>query len=299
MVDTLVPEPRDRTPGWTEAFAALPLESPPRDGWRQLERKLAVGARREQASRRERRASWTIGLASAAVLAVVAWSPLLRWAQPAQDGGMRKGATIAGQPVRPAALPRTEAIPPVVEARTAAANDSAGPAGPKPGDMQQPRDMPARVAAVEPSSGEQRGSSPSNAGPSGISGTATPAPQLARAQATSSGDTPPHGATNGSSTDADAIRQLQAQSAQLEALVALARDDSAGSAIAAVAGGELDASIAAIDSALTEPELSDEQRTALWQQRIDALQELARLESTERWLASQGALYDTALVSVD
>lgn len=101
------------------------------------------------------------------------------------------------------------------------------------------------------------------------------------------------------STQPGPLPQLQAQSARLEALVALARDDSAGSASTAVITGQLEAGVAAIDAALSDPGLTTDQRTVLWQQRVDALQQLAGVETTKRWLAAQGALYDTALVSVD
>jgi hypothetical protein len=101
------------------------------------------------------------------------------------------------------------------------------------------------------------------------------------------------------SAETDPLQQLQAQSAQLEALVAMARDDSTGSASGTLLTSELDANIAAIDAALSQPEIIGEQRTSLWQQRVEALQQLAGVETTERWLASQGALYDAALVSVD
>ena len=101
------------------------------------------------------------------------------------------------------------------------------------------------------------------------------------------------------SIPADPLPQLYAESAQLEALVVLARDDRVASASGAVLAGELDTRIGLIDAALSQADPSPAQRRALWQQRVDALRELAGVESTERWLASHGERLDGALVRVD
>lgn len=69
--------PRD----WSEAFAALPLETPPGDSWSQLIHAQDTRSRRGHRALRERRTTWLIGLASAAVLVVAAWSPLSQWLQ--------------------------------------------------------------------------------------------------------------------------------------------------------------------------------------------------------------------------
>ncbi len=45
--------------------------------------------------------------------------------------------------------------------------------------------------------------------------------------------------------------------------------------------------------------LSREQCQALWEQRVDSLRALAGFESNRRWLQSQGAVYDAALVVID
>ena len=53
---------------WTEAFAALPQEAPPRDAWAKVSRKLDT-------RRRKRRPlpAWLGIAAAAAVVAVIAW----------------------------------------------------------------------------------------------------------------------------------------------------------------------------------------------------------------------------------
>lgn|SRR5690606_28590958 len=91
---------------------------------------------------------------------------------------------------------------------------------------------------------------------------------------------------------------LYSESAQLEALLALARDDRMANAGALVLGEELDAQVAAIDASLARSGLSDEERLRLWQARVDALRLAAGFESTQRLLASQGR-GEMLLVSVD
>lgn len=94
------------------------------------------------------------------------------------------------------------------------------------------------------------------------------------------------------------LYNLYAESAQLEALLTLARDDRVSSAGAALLSDELDAQVAAIDASLAQPDLDDDERLRLWQARVDALRQAAGFESTQRLLASQGRS-DVMLVSVD
>jgi hypothetical protein len=102
-----------------------------------------------------------------------------------------------------------------------------------------------------------------------------------------------------SADSAVAIQSLQAQSAQLEALVALARDERVSSASGAALGVELDERIGRIDASLSQPGLADVERASLWQQRVQAMRELAGVETTQRLLVTRGERYDGALVSVD
>ena len=93
--------------------------------------------------------------------------------------------------------------------------------------------------------------------------------------------------------------QLQAQSARLEALIAMTRDDRVGSAAATVMSDELGQRIGLIDAGLTQNALPLDQREALWRERVRTLRDLAGVETTQLWLAAQGERYDGALVSVD
>ena len=95
------------------------------------------------------------------------------------------------------------------------------------------------------------------------------------------------------------VAALQAQSAQLETLLAMARDDRVASASGAALGVEFDRRIGRIDASLSQPGLPDLDRVALWQARVSTMRELAGIETTQRWLQSSGERYDGALVSVD
>jgi hypothetical protein len=104
------------------------------------------------------------------------------------------------------------------------------------------------------------------------------------------------GADNPNRTE---FERLYAESAQLEAVLAMARDDRVASGPAAALSDELDAYLTSIDAALSQPALPRSQRLALWDQRVDALRQVAGFASTQRWLAANGDRYDGALVSVD
>lgn len=95
------------------------------------------------------------------------------------------------------------------------------------------------------------------------------------------------------------LASLQSESAQLETLVALARDDRVASASSAALAVEFDRRIGRIDASLSQPGLADTDREALWQARVAAMRELAGIETTQRWLVASGERYDGALVSVD
>ncbi|TQD45595.1 hypothetical protein FKV25_07960 [Lysobacter aestuarii] len=98
---------------------------------------------------------------------------------------------------------------------------------------------------------------------------------------------------------APAFDRLYEESARLEAVVALARDDGMSSATAAAMTTAIDARIGGIDASLSEPGLLPDARLQLWQARVDALRDLAGLETTQRLMAAQGRDYDATLVRVD
>jgi hypothetical protein len=100
-------------------------------------------------------------------------------------------------------------------------------------------------------------------------------------------------------TATDPLEQLYAESAQLEALLAMTRDERVSTGTAAAMAGDLDGELASIDAALMQPDLPRARQLALWRQRVDALRSVVGFEGTRRWLAARGDRYDGALVMVD
>ena len=266
---------------WGEAFASLPMETPDGDGWRRLSNRLDAPVARQRAMRRERRTNWLIGVASAAVLVLAAWSPLSQW--------------LRGDEARPAVV---AAVPDVPGVQGPAAPLRTGPRVAAPAIIAA---VPDRTTASEaPRSQTQVAATHRN-----TARKHRPQGELARIEQTpatqpvAAGTSTPTAPESANTAQTDPLQQLKAQSAQLEALVALARDERVGNASNALLSGELDAGIAVVDAALSQSDLSPSRRQELWQQRVDLLQQLAGVEATSRWLAAQGASNETLLVSVD
>jgi hypothetical protein len=173
--------------GWSEAFAALPLERPDANGWERIANRLDSPRRRR----------WPVWLAAAAALVIAVALPWRQWQQDDQ--------------------------------------------------------------AIE------------------------------TAKVTKSASAAPEGT----------LEQLQAESAQLEALLAMARDERVSSAAAASVANDLDRQLAEIDAALMQPDLALARQRALWRERVQTLRTVVGFEGTRRLLAAQGERYDGALVRVD
>ena len=95
------------------------------------------------------------------------------------------------------------------------------------------------------------------------------------------------------------LEALYAQSAELEALLGLSRDERVSSGSAALISQALDEQLGRIDLALIQPGLAQDERLRLWQRRVEGLRAATGFEGNQRWLAAQGSRYDTALVLVD
>jgi hypothetical protein len=110
----------------------------------------------------------------------------------------------------------------------------------------------------------------------------------------------PAGATRVARSDppTQPIESLYAESAQLEQLLALVRDERVASGTSAALSSELDERVAEIDAALTEPGLAAADRDRLWRQRVDAMQQLVGIETT-RMLSARGESFNASLVSID
>ena len=110
----------------------------------------------------------------------------------------------------------------------------------------------------------------------------------------------PAGATRLAESDASTqpIEALYAESAQLEQLLALVRDERVASGASAALSSDLDDRVASIDAALTQPGLDTAERDRLWRQRVDAMQQLVGIETT-RLLSARGDTFNASLVSID
>jgi hypothetical protein len=267
---------RSGSPSWSEAFAALPLESPPLSRWPQIAAALPASRPRRHA----RLAA--LGIAAAAALAVVALMPRRDSAPPANvvataPAPQPSPSLASSRPATPATVataerPRREAAETRGEPgeRIAGTRTAAPAASDSKSTALATRDEP--VPDVAPAASDKRDA------PASIARADEPLPNPAA--------TPQ-------------LDRLQAESAQLEALLALARDDAVSSGAVAAVADELADQVALIDAALVQPSLSGAQRTALWQDRVDALRQLAGFETTQRLLAARGERQDSLLVSVD
>ena len=250
-----------RTPAdWNAAFAALPEATPPNDGWHRLQGRLP-------AATPAHRPRWPWGMAIAASLLLAALLPW-RLLAPTQQAPASNTSTVATLPV----IEQADPASPTADAAIATTDPTPAP-------------MPTLVAH----------------------GTRAPSPQVraSRAARVATRDRPAGRATATSETapaDTDpaaALDALYARSAQLEDLLALARDERVATGAASALTDVLEDQLATVDAALSQPDLSDAQRATLWGSRVDALQQLAGIATTQRLYAARGQSYDAALVTID
>lgn len=100
------------------------------------------------------------------------------------------------------------------------------------------------------------------------------------------------------SSDAQTLMALMDESAQLEQLLAALADSDMASASATELSLDIEDQLSQIDARLANADPAGDERLTLWQQRVSLLRDYAGLESTRRWLASQGERLDGSLVSV-
>ncbi len=278
---------------WGDAFAALEMETPPGDGWPRMAAMLPMapapsptarpaGERpRARYGHGRRRLAW---LAAAAALALAVGIPFLSRKGPS-EATSAAARTVAQTPRSPA-----RAIAPIEP--VAAAVDTGGIA---------PRTDPADDGSLREASDGARAiatrMSPASAAGSTDVAAVAREPRVALetgvARVARTGNGAPSLPT-GTTFD-----RLYAESARLEAMVALARDDGMSSAAAATMTAAIDARIGGIDASLSQPDLLPDARLQLWEARVGALRDLAGLETTQRLMASQGRDYEATLVRVD
>lgn len=310
---------------WASAFAGLPAETPPADGWARLAARLPAASAAVSAEFVAPQSAASKSAASKPAAPHAAATPLQRWALAAMlAAALPLGLWLSLRAQRPDAEPAA----PVVAARSHAT--PAPQRDPVPADGGRSARNEA-VAATDigpsvsapstavPSIKDSSASDPATAAADPerqtrvATTTPTPTPNdatapVAAAPQRSATRARPADAGASIATSADAetdarlavqLRELQAESAQLEALVAVARDERVASAAAAVMGAGLDQRLQLIDTALGDAALPAATRVALWRERVDSLRSLAGMESTQRWYAARGERYDSALVRVD
>lgn len=249
-------------PRWCDAFAALPLEAAPPQAWERLRVRLPAKPARPH------RPLWLAAAAAMAAVAVLSMSP---WAPHVPDRETR----ATGNPATSVTAPPSDATRP-------GQPDDAGSIALR---------MRERTALASRSSENDRQKPPASTTATGGSPHERTA-AVARARA-------PHIAASQRARPEPGLEVLYAESAQLEALLAAARDDRIASSGAAALTDSLDAELAMIDATLVQPGLDAPRSVGLWRQRVDTLRQLAGIETTRRLLSARGETYDAALVSID
>lgn len=252
-------------PDWRDAFAALPLESPPASRWSAIDAALD----RNDAPASPGRATWPRRVAWAAMLAAVVL-PAALWLRPGDVAPSR--TPFATAPASPASATPTLATAPA----PAASPSRVAPAPVMTSRAQAPA---VRIAQQATASVTRHPASPPQAKPWPRARVATGHGDEASLQA--------------------AFEPYYAESARLERVIASTRDPRVGSGPAASLAGALDGELAAIDARLAQPDLDAGQRLALWRERVDVLRASAEFESQLRLLAVEGDVLDGALVRVD
>jgi hypothetical protein len=266
------PAPND----WAQAFARLPQEAPPAEALARFQQALQAQVRQADAPRRDRRGTWIVALASAAVLALVVGAPMLGLDGDAPSPSAPPAGQVAVEaPARPGVATPASASPATAVPATGQPADA--PASTELRLVQ--RALPGMERAFPRSSAVVDRHRARQATDRLVAALALPA-------------------TIAATQPDDGLQRLQAQSQQLEALIALARDERVGHGAGVAMTGELDAALAALDAQLQRADLAPAQRQQLWQQRVDMLEHLAGVATTQRWLAAQGAADQTTLVSL-
>jgi len=249
--------PRD----WSEAFAALPPETPSPDALSSVFARIPVST-----PNRSGRQWW---IAAAAVLALAVVVPM--WMDRSGRHLVERPAVVATIPTPKQTLDAGVGRP--FDRQERRVHDGAGTTTVRP-DVAIPT-----VATTQPT----------HSMPVRIAETDTPRRKPHRTQESVPASEP-----------ADKLMEpLYAESARLEALLALARDDRVASATAVALGSDFEARLSGIDAALAQPTLDAQRRLSLWRDRVSALRAYASFESTQRALAASGERYDAMLVSID
>ena len=275
---------------WGDAFAALPQASPDDGGWQRLQARLPA------ATTPRLRRRWPLWLAAAASLGLVVALPLWMSREAAIDSPSPTAAQTRSQD----AFARHPGAgrPLLTDERLSNPARAADP-------IRHDEEAASRIAAsdgerLDPGVRRDDGHTPAPAVAIGNPRKGSNPRRIAPAQRPVRTVAEPAGATRLAESDAStrAIESLYAESAQLEQLLALVRDERVASGASAALSSDLDDRVAGIDAALTEPGLDATERDRLWRQRVDAMQQLVGIETT-RVLAARGDTFNASLVSID
>lgn len=269
---------QDTHTAWAGAFAALPQETPAADGWQRLQARLPQAPTRQ-------RTRWPLWLASAASLALVVAIPLRM--QSTTTTTNTTTTTTSNEPPVITPSPKPITTQSVIDADVAVASIDIVPSPIKDTSTAAPTPLPtsattARVRKprrdrhLDPSLRPIR-TAAQPADTTLIAGAKTPEPPASNID----------------------LESLYAQSAQLEGLLLLARDDRVSTGTAAALTDTLNGQMAGIDAALTEPETSEQNRNELWRNRVNTLRQLVGIETTQRLYSARGQQYEADLVSID
>lgn len=278
---------------WSDVFTALPDEVPPAGGWSRLQAAIDSQASQHPAHTSlyaVRRRRTVLGMLAAS-LALAALIPAL----------VRKPgrAPMASPPVAAHQRPAEEPAGGLDREESMHARRVAAPAG---GD--EARSIARHRDGGAGAERASRRDPISHRSVRTVAAAGSPRPAQAAVDTSVRGDadrsvqTRPLAFSSVQAAEAG-LAALYLESARLEALLALTRDDRVQSATAAVLAEELDSRMALIDAALAEPYLPEPKRHSLWRQRVATLREITGTESTERWLAANGTAGRDSLVRID
>lgn len=275
MADSAMP----RTPlpsNWNDAFAALPLEAPPQDHWSVIARGLHPAP--PVRPRIGRRSWWAV----AAMLGAIATSVAVF-----RPGAMRPAAQVAA-----ATKATIEG-----DVSTPAVPAPSGIAAPRTAAVSDRRSPPPRMHKHTPAATVQPSTSAHALASSRVPDKATRESRSSVARIPT--DTRHADPTPATVAAVPSLQSLREESARLEALVTLARDDRMASAPAVVLAADAEDRVRMLDAALSRPGLGDAEQLDLWTRRVAALRELAGVEGTNRWLAANGESLQGAVALVD
>ena len=274
MPDVHSPGPVPAPPDWNAAFSALPLETPPADGW------ARVSAALPAASKPSRARYWIPAAIAASLALMMVWPR-----DPGEHSAPPSVATVSETSPASATAPERAPATVAVAAQTPTGNASAQESDTT--EASGPRSIAAQVDTTPVAS------TPKKQTPESAPRAVEPAPaqtqlaqtQLAQTPSPSTGDA---AAAANAGAEANPLESLYAESAQLEALLSQISDDRVASGPAMALSAQLHDRVASIDAALSQPDLAADARLDLWRERVAALQRLTGVEGTQRWMAANG-----------